>query len=195
MLMRALVIATFGFGLAACGEEERTDCCAIEPRAKCEGDLLGNGLTHAELDVLLSGSDAVCPSEVLSEARIREIAPIWIASRSCTSTYGPGRLSALESGVCPARSLAGAPPLPAGVDLQVATTCATGLAARGLSEAELWLVLGAPGRVCPNDGVTERRLRDVIAKDWAPASCTQFTADQMLEAMNSGACGGNAGSR
>lgn len=194
MLMRALMIATLAGSLAACGgEEERTDCCAIEPRAKCESDLLGNGVTNAEMGVLLGPSEMICPSELMSEARIREITPIWNASASCKVERGPGRLSALEGGVCPARSLADAPPLPAGVALEVATACTAGLAARGLSDAELWLVLGAPEGVCPNNGVTEQRLREIIAKDWAPASCTQFTAEQMLKALNSGACGGNAG--
>lgn len=194
MLMRALMIGTFALTLASCGGEEETpDCCAIVPRAKCEGDLLGNGVTHAEMSMLLGASDTVCPSEILSEVRIREIAPIWAASASCKADRGSDRLSALDSGICPARSLADAPPLPAGVGLEVATACTAGLAARGLSDAELWLVLGAPVGVCPNNGVTEQRLRDIIAKDWAPASCTQFTAEQMLKAMNSGACGGNAG--
>ena len=179
--------------LAACGESEpEIACCAIEPKAKCEGDMLGAGVTGAEVELLLGPAEWICPSGTLSEARIREIAPLWAASESCRATRGSTRLSGLDGGLCPARSDADAPPLPPGVDLQVAATCTAGLAARGLSDAELWLVLGAPETVCPKGGINERRLRDIIAKDWAPASCTQFTAEEMLKAMNTGACGGGA---
>jgi len=180
--------------LSACGETEpEIACCAIEPRAKCDGDLLGAGVTREELSVLTGPAEWICPSGTLNEARIREIAPIWAASESCRVTRGSARLSALDGGLCPARSGADAPPLPPGVDLQVATTCAAGLAARGLAEAELWLVLGAPDAVCPKNGINERRIREIVAKDWAPANCTQFTAEQMLAAMNAGACDGDAG--
>lgn len=191
VLSVALVLAS---ALAACGEkEEDIACCAIEPKAKCESELLGNGVTHAELSLLLGSAERICPSAEISEARIREIAPIWAASDSCRLTRGYDRLGALQAGLCSPRAIADAPPLPPGVDLEVATTCTTGLVARGVNEAELWIVLGAPEGVCPKAGITEQRLRDIIAKDWAPASCTQFTAAQMLNAMNAGACGGDAG--
>ena len=194
ILMLSGLMASAVLVLSACGESEpEIACCAIEPKAKCEGDLLGAGVTREELSVLTGPAEWICPSGTLSEARIREVAPIWAASKSCQTTRGSARLRALDSGLCTARSGADAPPLPPGVDLQVATTCAAGLAARGLAEPELWLVLGAPEAVCPKDGISERRIRDIIVKDWAPANCTQFTAEQMLAAMNAGACGGDAG--
>lgn len=194
MAARTLLMISLAAMLGACGgEEEKPACCAIEPKAKCESELLGAGVTHAELSILLGSAEQVCPSEQLSEARIREIMPIWTASESCRLTHGYGRLNALDAGLCSARSRADAPPLPPGVDINVATACAAGLVARGVDESELWIVLGAPDGVCPNNGVSEKRLRDIIAKDWGPARCTQFTQTQMLTALESGACGGDAG--
>ena len=59
--------------LAACGESEpEIACCAIEPKAKCEGDMLGAGLTRSEVELLLGPAEWICPSGTLSEARIRE---------------------------------------------------------------------------------------------------------------------------
>lgn len=176
--------------LTACGggEEEKPACCAIEPKAKCAGDLLGNGVTHAEMDLLMGASDMVCPSGELSEARIHELQKIWDGSASCQQSRGYGRLDALDAGMCSVRSVADAPPLPPGVDQAVATTCATGLVARGIREAELWLVLGAPEKVCPTVEISEARIRDIIEKDWAPSGCTQFSAEEMLKAVNAGAC-------
>ncbi len=180
--------------LAGCGgEEENPACCAILPSAKCEGDMLSAGVTHSELNILMGAEDAICPSATLSEARIRELGALWWASASCRQTRQLDRVRALDGGLCPVRSEADAPPLPAGVDQQVAATCAAGLVARGVSEPELWIVIGEPAGVCPNNGVSEQRLRKIIANDWGVASCTQFTQEQMLHALDSGACGGNAG--
>jgi len=58
--------------LSACGESEpEIACCAIEPKAKCEGDLLGAGVTREELSVLMGSAEWICPSGTLSEARIK----------------------------------------------------------------------------------------------------------------------------
>lgn len=191
--MRAILTLPLALLLSACGEEEKPACCAIKPSATCEGELLGAGVTHAEVAILLGASEYVCPSDTLSEARIREIAPIWTGSDACKLTHGFGRLSALDAGLCPVQSRTDAPPLPPGVDINVATACAAGLVTRGITEPELWLVMGSPDGVCPNNGVTEKRLRDIIAKDWDAASCTQFSKEQMLHALDTGACGGDAG--
>lgn len=175
--------------LAGCGgEEENPACCAILPSAKCEGDMLSAGVTHSELKILQGAEEAICPSATLTETRIRELGAIWAASPSCRQTRTLSRTRALDGGLCPVRSLADAPPLPDGVDEAVATACAAGLVGRGLQDAELWLVLGEPRNVCPAEGVTEARLRTIIAKDWVPAGCTQFTAAQMLQALDTGAC-------
>jgi hypothetical protein len=82
---------------------------------------------------------------------------------------------------------------PPGVDPQVAAACSSGLVTRGLEENELWLITHEPDGVCPNMGVTEARIREIIAKDWDAAGCTQYTREQMLNALNSGHCGGDAG--
>ncbi len=79
------------------------------------------------------------------------------------------------------------------VDVAVAETCVAGLVSRGLSENEIWLVAREPEGVCPNLGIAEPRIREIIAKDWDAAGCTQFTKEQMLHALDSGACGGDAG--
>ncbi len=188
MAARALLFIGFAALLAACGEKEEPACCAIEPRAKCEGALAGAGVAQSEIAVLMGSGDMVCPSDTLSEARIREIADVWEKLESCQLVRGYGRLRALEGGLCPVRSIAGAPALPPGVDQAVAATCAAGLVARGAKEKELWLVLGAPEKVCPGDGVSEARIRDIVGKDWEPAGCTQFTPAQMLNALDTGAC-------
>jgi hypothetical protein len=82
---------------------------------------------------------------------------------------------------------------PPGVDLSLASACSAGLVSRGLEEEELFLIMHEPAGVCPNMGVSEARIREIIAKDWDAAGCTQYTKDQMLHALNSGACGGDAG--
>lgn len=175
--------------LAACkGEEEKPACCAIEPKSKCEGDLLGSDVSRSEVALLMGASDMVCPSGELSETRIRELKKIWDGSDSCKQSRGYGRLDALDAGMCSVRSVADAPPLPPGVDQAVATTCATGLVARGIRENELWLVLGAPEKVCPAVDISEERIRDIIERDWALSGCTQFSAEEMLKALNSGTC-------
>lgn len=190
MGLRVLLVIGIAALLGACGEEEKPACCAIEPKAKCEGELGGNGVSPSERALLMGSDEMICPSAELSETRIRELAKIWEAAESCQAARGYGRLRALDAGLCPVRSMADGPALPPGVDQAVATNCATGLVARGIKEAELWLVLGAPEKVCPKGDVTEARIRDIVGKDWGPAGCTQFTAAQMLTALDSGACGG-----
>lgn len=82
---------------------------------------------------------------------------------------------------------------PSDIDLKVASACSAGLVTRGLQEEELFVIMHEPAGVCPNMGVSEARIREIIAKDWDAAGCTQYTKEQMLNALNSGACGGDAG--
>lgn len=82
---------------------------------------------------------------------------------------------------------------PSDIDLKVASVCSAGLVTRGLQEEELFVIMHEPDGVCPNMGVSEARIREIIAKDWDAAGCTQYTKEQMLHALNSGACGGDAG--
>ena len=172
--MRSLLMLTAVLLLSACGEKEEPACCAIEPRAKCESELMGNGVARSEIAVLMGSGDMVCPSGTLSETRIRELAKVWETADACKASRGYDRLRALDAGLCPVRSMADAPALPPGVDEATATQCATGLIARHVQEAEAWMLLGAPEKVCPTADISEARIRDIIAKDWGPAGCTQI---------------------
>ena len=71
--------------------------------------------------------------------------------------------------------------------------CVAGLKARGLKENELWVMLHTPDGICPNVGVEEARIREILAKDWEAAGCKVHTPKEMLRALESGACGGDAG--
>lgn len=71
--------------------------------------------------------------------------------------------------------------------------CVAGLKARGLKENELWVMLHTPDGICPNVGVEEPRIREILAKDWEAAGCKVHTPKEMLKALESGACGGDAG--
>jgi hypothetical protein len=55
------------------------------------------------------------------------------------------------------------------------------------------LMMHTPEGVRPNNGVDEARIREIIARDWDAAGCRQYTKEQMLHALESGACGGDAG--
>jgi hypothetical protein len=62
--------------LCACGQEEEVACCAIEPKAKCEGALHGLGVSEEEQAILL-GPRPVCPGPSLSAERISELDAKW----------------------------------------------------------------------------------------------------------------------
>jgi hypothetical protein len=62
-----------------------------------------------------------------------------------------------------------------------------------VKDNEIWVMMHEPDGVCPNMGVDEARIRAIISNDWEAAGCVQFTAQQMLHALDSGACGGDAG--
>ncbi len=180
--------------LAGCGgAREDAACCAIAPAARCVSDLLKAGLTPEQVAIVTGPSDAICPSPILPEATLRGAVAAW--PDACRTTNGASPLAGLDSGRCAggaAISMDGLAP-PPGVDPKVATACAGGLRARGVKENELWLVMREPDGACPNNGVDEARIREIITKDWNAAGCTQFTQQQMLHALNSGACGGDAG--
>ena len=192
--MRILMIVAGIALLSACGEKEpEVACCAIEPKAKCGSALIGMGVTPEELAIVMSG-DRICPSIILSAERLRELDAGWPAACREAGTTSPA--FAMASGQCAATSPQGSMDdyhPPAGVDLQVAEACVAGLVSRGLSEKEVWLVAREPEGVCPNLGIDEPRIREIIAKDWDAADCGHFTKEQMLHALDSGACGGDAG--
>jgi len=85
--------------LSACApEKEEPACCAIEPKAKCESQLHGAGISRAEFDALKAEGGA-CPSPAMSEARIREIAKA-ADTPECRAWIGQVNLSKLDSGAC-----------------------------------------------------------------------------------------------
>jgi hypothetical protein len=96
--MRVLLILA-GFALlTACGQkEEDIACCAIEPKAKCDSELMGIGVTPAEMAIIRSG-DRICPSMELSADRIREIDAQWPASCRASGAMSPAY--AMSSGQC-----------------------------------------------------------------------------------------------
>jgi len=194
--MRALgLVAGFALLSSACGDKEPDiACCAIEPRAKCGSALLGSGVTKEELAILMA-SDRVCPSINMTGERLRKLDVQWPADCRQAGAMSPAH--AMTVGLCetakPYDATMDDYRPPDGVDVQVAAACAAGLTARGLQQNELWLVMREPAGVCPNVGVEEPRIREIIAREWEAAGCKQFTKEQMLHALDSGACGGDAG--
>ncbi len=71
--------------------------------------------------------------------------------------------------------------------------CAAGLKAKGLTEDELRIMLGPMAGVCPNVGIDEARIRQILSTVWTGAGCTQHTPAEVLKTLESGACGGDAG--
>ncbi len=67
-----------------------------------------------------------------------------------------------------------------------------GLKPRGLEERAV-VMLHTPDGICPNVGVEEPRIREILAKDWEAAGCRVHTPKEMLKALESGACGGDGG--
>lgn len=189
MLVRAAIAVSFAVMLAACGgEKEEPSCCAIEPRAKCEAALHGLGVTAVEQRAL--HDPAVCPTDTVSIERIRELDSQW--PQACREA---GRMSpqlSLDRQACHAPDLDTLQP-PAGVDAEKWAACGTALTGRGLKENELWVMLHDTTGICPNAGVSEARIREILATDWDAAQCTHATKEQMLNALDTGACDGDAG--
>jgi hypothetical protein len=81
--------------LCACSQEEEVACCAIEPKAKCEGALHGLGVSEEEQSILL-GPRPVCPGPSLSAERINELDAKWPAA--CRDAHMPPPL--IEAARC-----------------------------------------------------------------------------------------------
>lgn len=71
--------------------------------------------------------------------------------------------------------------------------CRRGLIEKGLNEAELEIMLGPMAGVCPNTGVSEGRIREILNTIWTQAGCHQHSPIEVAKALDSGACGGDAG--
>jgi hypothetical protein len=70
--------------------------------------------------------------------------------------------------------------------------CQAGLRSRGLRANEMWVMMHTPDGICPNAGVDEARIREIVGF-WAASGCSRRTPAEMLHALESGACGGDAG--
>ena len=104
--------------------------------------------------------------------------------------------SAPSTNVIPPQSADQPAPLPALVDMSPTDSmpaCRRGLIEKGLSEAELDIMLGPMAGVCPNNGVSEGRIREILNTIWTPAGCHQHGPIEVAKALDSGACGGDAG--
>jgi hypothetical protein len=87
-------------------------------------------------------------------------------------------------------------PLPVLADMSPTDSmpaCRRGLIEKGLNEAELEIMLGPMAGVCPNMGVSEGRIREILNTIWTPAGCRQHGPIEVARALDSGACGGDAG--
>jgi len=189
MLIRAALALPLLVLLTACGEKEEPACCAIEPKAKCDAALHALGVTEQESRVL-AGPQDVCPTSTIPLERIRELDSQW--PQACREAGIPSPQMSLDRTACRAPGLETLSP-PAGADATAWAGCGAKLADRGLSENELWLMMHDPAGICPNVGVSEARIREIIASDWDAAQCTHATKEQMLKALDTGACGGDAG--
>jgi hypothetical protein len=87
-------------------------------------------------------------------------------------------------------------PLPVLTDMSPTDSmpaCRRGLIEKELNEAELEIMLGPMAGVCPNNGVSEGRIREILNTIWTPAGCRQHGPIEVAKALDSGACGGDAG--
>jgi hypothetical protein len=104
--------------------------------------------------------------------------------------------SSRSTNVIPPQSPDQPAPLPAYVDMSPTDSmpaCRRGLIEKGLNEAELDIMLGPMAGVCPNNGVSEGRIREILNTIWTPAGCHQHGPIEVAKALDSGACGGDAG--
>lgn len=135
---------------------------------------------------------ACSPGEAPSEASKPEAgAPAAIVQVTSEATPPAGE----PTHVIPPQSAA-APPPAATADMSLTDSmpaCEKGLRAKGLNEAELHIMLGPMAGVCPNNGVSEGRIREILTTIWTQAGCSQHGPIEVAKALDSGACGGDAG--
>jgi hypothetical protein len=65
--------------------------------------------------------------------------------------------------------------------------CQAGLKERGLKDNELWVMMREPASICPGNGVSASRIRE-IAGLWREAGCTRHSPEEILRALNSNRC-------
>lgn len=65
--------------------------------------------------------------------------------------------------------------------------CQAGLKSRGVRDNEMWVMMHAPAQICPNNGVSATRIREIIGF-WSAAGCMKNTPAEMSRALDSGIC-------
>ncbi|HVY89401.1 MAG TPA: hypothetical protein VG942_11065 [Hyphomonadaceae bacterium] len=94
-------------GLSACAppqgqgavvKKEQPDCCAIAPRAKCRSELLSAGATQEEAELLLGPPERICPTQGMSEARLRHVASL--RGQACKAVLDYDVLAMINAGQC-----------------------------------------------------------------------------------------------
>jgi hypothetical protein len=116
--------------------------------------------------------------------------PVKVSSEAPAEPEAPP-----PSNVIPPQSTDAAP-APVFTDMSLTDSmpaCRRGLVEKGLSEAELEIMLGPMAGVCPNNGVSEGRIREILNTIWTQAGCHQHGPIEVARALDSGACGGDAG--
>jgi hypothetical protein len=145
----------------------------------------------------LLGSAAVAlaacsPGEAPDEpVKVSSEAPAVVAPEAFAPTPAPAGVIPPQSTDAPAQQ-----PLPVLADMSPTDSmpaCRSGLIAKGLNEAELEIMLGPMAGVCPSMGVSEGRIREILNTIWTQAGCHQHGPIEVAKALDSGACGGDAG--
>jgi hypothetical protein len=65
--------------------------------------------------------------------------------------------------------------------------CQAGLRAKGLKENEMWVMMHEPAKICPGNGVSAARIRQ-IAGFWEAAGCKVHTPKEITSAVDKGTC-------
>lgn len=65
--------------------------------------------------------------------------------------------------------------------------CQAGLKSHGLKDSELWVMMHEPAGICPGNGVTEARIRQILGF-WTASGCTKHTPQEMSRAIDTHTC-------
>jgi hypothetical protein len=103
-LLACLVLAACTPAVAApdqppSADKPRSECCAIAPRAKCGSELLRQGVTQEEVDLIMGPPEKVCPTDRITETRLRYSA--GLQGPDCKAALGYDVLATLNAGKCP----------------------------------------------------------------------------------------------
>lgn len=141
--------------------------------------------------LLLAACPGGKPNDVAQDEAARKAALIKEQSEYLAA---PAPAEAPRANVIPLQG--GQPPAYVQTDMSPTDSmpaCRAGLKAKGLNDAELDIMLGPMAGVCPNNGVSEGRIREILTTVWTQAGCHQHGPVEVARALDSGACGGDAG--